>query len=431
MEKRVPRTRLEQLAGEKHMSPADFVRAFVLQASGLNEKTAVSIATAKRWLGGQGGSPHPASRRVLEAWFELTVEELFGPPSPGTAQRITGQELAVNAGRDSARHAIAAASALDPSALEQLQAEAIAAAHAYYVTKPLDMLTNLVALRDTVYSQLDRTNKPLQTAELYLIAGEVCGLLSSVSWDLGLAATAEEQARAAYTYGSIIDHPSLQAWARALQVMVTFWSGHPRRAVGVATAALEKAPLGTARARLHSVHARSLAMIGARGEVRSELEAAADQLDRSGSDPFLDEIGGELGFDRARRSLCAGAAYVALGEGEFAEDEATTAIELFAALPADQRWSAGALGAQVDLAAARTLRGDLAGAKDALVPVFDLEPTRRTEAIALRLYALSKMLGTSRFHGAVEAGELGNAIEDFTSISLARISPTRALNPSP
>jgi hypothetical protein len=71
------------------------------------------------------------------------------------------------------------------------------------------MLTDLVALRDTVYAQLDRTHKPRQQAELYLVAGQVCGLLSSVSFDLGHPGVAEELARAAHTYGSVIDHPSL------------------------------------------------------------------------------------------------------------------------------------------------------------------------------------------------------------------------------
>ncbi len=70
------------------------------------------------------------------------------------------------------------------------------------------MLTDLVLLRDTLYEQLDRTHKPHQQADMYLLAGLVCGLLSSVSWDLGHPEVAEKQARAAHTYGSVIDHPS-------------------------------------------------------------------------------------------------------------------------------------------------------------------------------------------------------------------------------
>jgi hypothetical protein len=214
--------------------------------------------------------------------------------------------------------------------------------------------------------------------------------------------------------------------------MVAFWSGRPRKAALVAAAAIAKSPGGTAKARLHSVNARALALIGARGEVEAELNVANDELDRAGDDAFLDEIGGELAFDRARRALCGGAAYVTLGtpdDADLAEREANTAIELFAQRPEEERWSAGALGAHVDLAAARAMRGDLAGTKDALVRVLSLEPARRTEAIAQRLHNLSRSLGAVRFRGAVEARELGEAIEDFTTTTLSRVTMLAGAHP--
>lgn len=427
MEKQ-PRTRLEQLAWQKRLPLPAFLLEFSAQAELIGRKLDVSRSQAKRWLSGAPGIPRAESQLVLESWFQEPVEQLLGPPRV-QHRSINESELAVTAGRESVSHAIAAAAALDPSVLEHLRAAAEYAARAYYVTAPLEMLADLVALRDTVYTQLDRTHKPLQKAELYLVAGQVCGLLSSVSWDLGQLGASAEQARAAHTYGSVIDHPSLQAWARALQVTTMFWSGHPRSAVTTAARAIEVAPSGTAKARLHSVHARSLAMIGARGEVYAELAAASDELDRAGNDSFLDEIGGELAFDRARRGLCAGASFVALSDGDQAEREAEDAVVLFAAIPEEERWAAGAISARVDLGAARALRGDLAGAQHALIPVFTLAPARRTEAIAQRLYLLARTLGTNHYSGSAEARELGESIEIFNSTSLARIAGPRALNP--
>jgi hypothetical protein len=319
--------------------------------------------------------PCPVCCRVLEHWWAEPVSRLLGLPDRARAAAImSAEKLIVNAGRESVDHAIKAASALDPSALEHLHDAAQRAARAFFVTPPLAMLTDLVRLRDTVYEQLDRTHKPRQHAELYLLAGQVCGLLSSVSFDLGHPEVAEEQARSAHTYGSVIDHPSLCAWARALQVNVMIWTDRPRRAVSLADAALETAPVGTARARLHSLHARSLAMIGARLEVHAALDAATEELQRAGDDPFLDGIGGELGFDHSRRALCAGTSFVAFGDGAQAEIEATAALALFAEVPERARFVAGELGARVDLATARTLRGDLAGAETALGTVFALDP---------------------------------------------------------
>jgi len=425
MTNRVPRTRLEQLAQARRLSLGEFLKEFPKQAEEAGEGISVHVSErqAKRWLGGDAPMPRTVSCRVLEYWFGEPVERLLGPPMFEVAtDEITEEELIVNAARESVEHAIESSSALDQSALEHLAAAAGRAAVAYYTTPSAAMLTDLVRLRNTVYDQLDRTHKPRQQAELYLIAGQICGLLSSVSWDLGHPDVAEEQARAAHTYGSVIDHLSLSAWARALQVTVAFWGGRPRRAVSIAEAALESAPVGTARARLHSVKARSLALLGARQEVQAELGKAADELDRAGDDPFLDEIGGELGFDRSRHALCAGAAFVALGDGDQAEVEAMRALNLFAELPEPSRWAAGESGARIDLGTARVLRGDLAGAESALRPVLELDTSRRTEAVALRMQSLGRMLGTTRYRGAVEAVQLGDAIEDFTAHSLGRMS---------
>lgn len=424
-----PRTRLEQRTRAAQLGVRDFVTRFAELAAettrgALSDRRGKPVVpserTVKRWLAGSA-TPYPSSRQILESWFGEPVEVLLGPPTANPpVQPVSPEEWIMSAGRESSEHALNAAAALDGSAIEGLHAQAQRAARNYYTTPPLTMHADLVALRDVVYEQLDRTHKPRQQAELYLIAGQVCGLLSSVSWDLGYPDVAEEQARAAHTYGGVIDHPSLQAWARALQVTVCFWAGNPRHAVAIAADALETAPRGTARARLHAVHARALAMIGARQEVAAELAAAGDELDYAGNDEFLDHIGGELGFNRSRRALCAGAAYVSLGDGAQAEIEATAALDMFAEQDPATRWGAGALGATADLGTARTLRGDLAGAEDALAPLFRLAPERRTEALSRRLVLLNKVLHTTQFRGAVEAGRIGEQIEDFTTHSLAQ-----------
>jgi hypothetical protein len=118
--------------------------------------------------------------------------------------------------------------------------------------------------------------------------------------------------------------------------------------------------------------------------------------------------------------LCAGSSFVAFGDGEQAEIEATAALALFGEVPEQSRWVAGELSARADLATARVLCGDLAGAEDALVPVFALDPERRTESLTLRLTSLGRMLGSARYRDAVEAGRIGDAIEDFTALRATR-----------
>lgn len=424
MTQQPPRTRLEQRVQAAHLSTPEFCRAFHEAGGKVGENVHVSERQAKRWMDGTSSLPRSASRRVLEGWFSEPVELLFGAPElavePVAGPPIGSEEEAMAVAREASSHAIASAQALDLGALEQLHADVRRAARRYFSEPPLKQFADLVRLRSLVCDQLDRTRKPRQEAELYLILGQVSGLLSSVSTALGHLEAAEEQARAAFTYGRIIDQPSLCAWARALQVAATFWAGRPRQAAEIAEVALQVAPVGTARARLRSVHARSLALIGARDEAHAMLAVVGDDLDQAGGDALLDETGGELGFSRARAALCASSAYVSLGEGLEAEAAAVTALELFAEAPAAEQWSAGEVGAHIDLGAARTLRGDLAGAEAALSPVFDLDPDRRTEALTRRLLRLNRILTSRPYRGAVEARRLGGQIEDFTARSLPR-----------
>ncbi|MGH3565550.1 MAG: hypothetical protein ACRDRH_05870 [Pseudonocardia sp.] len=426
-----PRTRFEQKLRAARLSQRELLRRFPEEAARLGEgEIFISERQLKRWLAGGAPTPRPVACRVLEAWWGEPVERLLGPPDEIATLGPDEGDVVTEAGRRSIEHAIDAASALDPSALEHLRAAARRAAHAYLTTPPLEMLTDLVALRDTVYAQLDRTHKPRQQAELYLLAGQVCGLLSSVSFDLGHPGVAEELACAAHTYGSVIDHPSLCAWARGLQVTVAFWEGQPRRAVAIAESALIGAPAGTARVRLHATRARALALIGARDEVTIELTAAADQLDLAGRDEFLDGVGGELAFDRSRHALCASSAYVALADGQRAETAASHALEIFAGLADHQRWRSGETSATVDLAMARALRGDLAGTETALDGVFTLPTTHRTEAVSRRLLGLGRILSVPRYRAATEATRLAESIEVFTAASLAHTTAHPAIGPA-
>ncbi|WP_156213337.1 hypothetical protein [Lentzea aerocolonigenes] len=412
-----PRTRLGQLAQEKHLSKADFVGLFIAKAKELGEKTSLTEATLKRWYTGTSGLPLPATCRVLVAWFGEPIEQLFGPPSGSSPvyRRSSAREFLVTAGRESSSRALKAAAVVNPRTLKNLHSDARSAARRYMVTPPEEMFAELVHLRDNVHEQITLTEKLKQKAELFLLAGQTNGLLSVVAWDLGADDVARSFLNSADLYAENIEELSLSAWLRAQEVTINLWSGDPHEAVRIATEALEWAPVGTARARLHSVRARALALIGARGEVITALGRAAEELERAGGDEFLDRVGGELGFDRSRHALCAGASYVALGDGERGETAALDALDLFAAAPESERWGAGALGATIDLSMARTQKGDLAGAEDALLPVFDLEPQRRTEALNRRLSNLGRLLGARRFMGALEAGRITEQIAVFTT----------------
>ncbi|MFE0024945.1 hypothetical protein [Amycolatopsis sp. NPDC059021] len=425
------RSRLAQHVQAAHLALREFCQEFHDAGLAIGENAHVSERQAKRWLAGDAELPRAQARRVLEHWFGEPITVLFGPPrGAGPAMvRTTPEELLMTTGRESAEHALRSAASLEPAALEALHAEVARLARAYYTAAPLTLLAELVRLRDTVYGQIERTHKPRQRAELYMLAGTLCGLLSSIAFDLGHRDSAEELARAAYTYGSVIDHPSLCTWARALTMSVLLWSDQYREVVAVATRAAELAPAGTSRGRLYAVRARALAHLGAAREAAEDLALSAIELDRAGTDELMDGIGGELGFDRTRRALCAGSAYVALHDGDRGQAEAGAALLSFAAQPDGSRWRAGELAARVDLSTARALSGDLAGAEQALGEVLVLPAEHRTEALTQRLDYLGRLVG-AKYRGAIEAGRIGDAVADFTAHALPRSTATLEL-PAP
>lgn len=125
-----------------------------------------------------------------------------------------------------------------------------------------------------------------------------------------------------------------------------------------------------------------------------------------------------MGFSPARQALCASTAYVVLGDAAGAEQEATAAVARFAELPEDERWPAGIVGAYIDLATARAMQGEVAGAEHALIPVFDLQPTRRTAVLTQRLHWLGRTLTTRELRSSAEARRINDRIEGFTAQSL-------------
>ncbi|EHR53473.1 hypothetical protein SacmaDRAFT_5328 [Saccharomonospora marina XMU15] len=418
-----PRTRLEQLVQGAHLALPEFCRQYRRVAITVGEHADITPRQARRWLSGVASLPRPQARRVLQSWWEEPVEELFGPPlQTNPVRKVYARELLMMTGRESSNHALNAASAIEPAALESLHAEAARLSRVHLSNSPVQQLRELVELRDRVYTQLDRTHKPRQKAELYLIAGQVCGLLSGVAFDLGHGDSAEELARAAFTYGNVIDHGSLCAWARTLTMTVLLWSGRYREVISVADGAEGVAPHGTARARLHAIRARAFAHLGAEREVRDDLAASASELDRAGGDELLDGVGGEMAFDRARRALSASAAFVALRDGTQGEPEANQAIALFADKPAHEQWQAAQWSARADLAALRLFARDLAGAEAALANVTNLPEEHRTNALTQRLLSISHLLSGRDFARAPEAITILEAIDAFTDRALPSTS---------
>jgi len=398
----------------------------------------VSPRQFDRWMYGEIVSlPRDEARQVLEHLLGRPVHELFATAATPTQPRETSgpsvaaagtepdevEDLVVAAAAEAREHADRLAVAgVDAVAVDRLRDQVIALAGEFAVQAPAAVVPRARHLRRLACQLLDRTPRPAQARELYLVAGPACGLLASASFDLGYRDAAAAHADAVWTYGGLIGHTGVQARARGMQALLANWSGRPLQAQQLAAEGLRLAPDGGARVRLHGIEARAWAHLGDRGRTDAAVSAGLSALGDEGEDELHEQLGGEFGFGAARPAWCVSSAYVQLGDGPAAAHHAARAIDLYHKLaPADRTPKAEAAAA--DLAAAHLLQAEVDGAADALRSVWTLPPQHRVESVRLRLAQVATLLRTLKLRDAPAARTLLDGIGAF--------SPPKALLPRP
>lgn len=354
-----------------------------------------------------------------------------GPSTPGTPPRSVGGEYpGIGLGRvigmaadDAARDAAELGGGHAERTLEQLHGDVLRTARGYPHRPLPEVFTDARGIREFAVELADRTRRPDQLADLNTVAGQACGLLSMAAFDMGYWEPAARFADSAQSYASLAGHDSLRSWAMGAQAFIATWLGRPENAATHLDAALAIAPAGTAVVRLHVYQARSRALLGDREGTNQAARAAENAGAVESRDELHDVIGGEFSYNQARQVFNLGTAYISLGDGATAEQHAQRALDLYAALPAEQRFYYDENAARVDLASARIMRGDLAGARDALTPVFALPPVQRAAGITSRLDQVRALLAAEVFRNSRETAQLTADITDFTTDTTARALP--------
>jgi hypothetical protein len=402
---------------------------------------ALSPRQLDRWLAGQVQQPRGIACRVAERLFGYPIKQLLAAPIVVPAPRRFSPDqrlpttdvtpLPRRAAEQSRLHAqAAAAAAVDPVSIEALHQQVRRLSRSYATTAPLALLAELVETRDSTYRLLATTRRPGDLSELYLIAGQICGLAATTSWDLGDPEAAEDFAAVAWTYAQLCDHPSLRPWVRGVQATISVWAHRPTEALQFTADGLRHAR-GAAAVRLHAVAARAWTQVpdsGNRATHALQLAAAARDNDAC-TDEMADGIGGEFGFSAARQALCAGAVHLGLRDGHLAARHSRDALQLYEATPPAQRRWAVQHGALIDLATARALQGDLDGAAVALSPALKLAPDRRTARLTGRLQTLRRTVADSTVRAIRQGRELAEAIDDWTASALVN-APIEASVPT-
>ncbi|MEU9918837.1 XRE family transcriptional regulator [Streptomyces sp. NPDC051001] len=320
----------------------------------------------------------------------------------------TGRDLVRLAADESATWAQwAEASNVGDIALEQLMAETRTLAMDYLTSDPVLLFGRTRTLRDRVFALLEGHQYPRQSADLYLAAGYLCGLLAWMSSDLGQLHDADTQGRTAWLCAELAGHDDLRAWVLSTRSKVAFWDRRFREAINFARRGTAYRTRGTVAVMLACQEADAWSELGAQEEALAALARAEEARAKQTSE---DDIGGIFACQPARQENYAAAVQLRVGHPADALRAADTALALLNVQPVRAYGTEAQI--HISQAAAHLATGEVDGAREALAPVLALPPDHRLAPVAHRLGELCSGLGRSSA-GSRSAVGLRQAIEAF------------------
>ncbi|WP_344907086.1 hypothetical protein [Actinomadura meridiana] len=314
---------------------------------------------------------------------------------------------------------------IGPEGIDQLRDDVARLARAYPQRPLPELLGDLTELQDVTFGLLEGQQRPRHTAELYLLAGVLSGILAKASHDLGDSHSALTQARTAFICADNIDHAGLKAWTAGLRSMISYWASRPNDAVRYAQQGADAAAAthGTASVWLIAQEARGWGLLGDADQCRATIQRANEARETVEHDE-LDEFGGIMTFPVPRQLYYAADASIWLpGAEEDAARQAEAAIGAYAEAADLDRSFSDEAGARADLALARAAQSDVEGAAEALSDVLDLPVDQRIEGIVTSVRRVHRLLREPHLQGPA-ARSLQQEIEAYARTPAAAALPT-------
>lgn len=286
------------------------------------------------------------------------------------------------------------------------------------------LFSDTVQVRDRICRLLEHRQYPRQSTQLYFLASVVCALLANSSVAFGFRRAAVDHARASWTYAELIGHNSLRMHSRQSQAAFAFRAKRPQRALDLALSATQWAAEPIARASLYSSIALYSARTARPDDSRASLETAMSSYDSAtGNSELFDHWGGIFSFPRGKMLYSSTNVYLELGDISRAAGTANETIDAYESAPFAVRGYDREAAANIALAHARLLTGDIDGAREALAPVFSLPPQRRLEWVVSRLQEFHDAL-LNRSIGSSVARQIEQDIEEFTEMTAVDFVPS-------
>ncbi|WP_262370761.1 XRE family transcriptional regulator [Streptomyces sp. WAC01526] len=326
--------------------------------------------------------------------------------SPPVAPEPSGIDLVRVAADESAAWALwAETTNIGDIALEQLLAETRAVASDYLSGEPTAVFRRVRDLRNRVFALLEGHQRPRQSADLYLLAGYLCGLLAWMSSDLGDMRCADTQGRAAWLCAEIADHDGLRAWTLSTRSKIAVWDGRTKDAIALARRGADYQAAGTAGVLLACQEADAWSRLGAADEAQAALARAVEaQAAQRGED----DVSGIFSCSDFRRINYATGVHLRNDRTATALEEATTAL----GAPSPHAYGTEAQ-LRITLACAHVVLGEPEGAAEVLQPVLALAPERRLAPVAERLREFADTVARSPIAGDRTAAHLRGMVESW------------------
>lgn len=311
----------------------------------------------------------------------------------------------------------------DEFVVEQLEADVARLARVYVSHPLLELYVEIKRLRDGAFELLRGRQRPRQTTDLYVVGSRLCGLSAHVCLDLGDYGSAATHARTARACAEAAGHEGMLAWVRSVESLIAYWTGRYEQAAQLAQAGRHHRARGSIGARLASLEARALAVVGDRA---GAVAALTDSCRAREAMSDHDEMPGIFSFPAAKQCAYAGTTQLAVGGREHvrrAIASAAAAIRLYKSAEDEDRSIGDLLAAHVDLARGHLLLGDLDGTEAVLGFVLASPPERMSASIVRRLTALGRELGGPQYGGAAQTVHLRERLQ-HTAVLAASTSPT-------
>ncbi|MEU5726765.1 helix-turn-helix transcriptional regulator [Micromonospora sp. NPDC047738] len=195
---------------------------------------------------------------------------------------------------------------------------------------PAVLVARMRPLRIYVDQLMGGRQHPPQRVRLYSVAAYMSGLLGALALDLGAFRVAHAYAAEAFDLADAAHQPDLQAWARATQSLIAYYTGDYHDALAYAQDGLRRAGTGPHSIRLTiNGKARALARLGDRYGVDKAVDYAFNSLSEC---PSSSQVSASLAlgaYCQARTAANAATAYLALGCGTDVTTHLVTAIDAF------------------------------------------------------------------------------------------------------